>query len=100
MNPAAQVHFIHRDGLVESIAAVALLHPGLIGPLESVQTCHDGTVVGANLVLEAVRISLLVAVTVLGANFVFVEMSLLESGDKQFPDASDTLLHGVVTAIP
>ena len=100
MDPAAQVHFIHRDRLIERVAAVALLHPALIGPLVSAQASHNGAVVRANLVLEAVRISLLVAVAVLGTDFVLVEMSLLEAGDEQFPDAPDALLHGVVTSVP
>ena len=61
---------------------------------------HDGTVVRANLVLEAVGISFLVAVPVLGADFVLVEMSLFKSRNEQFPDAPNSLLHGVVTSVP
>ena len=77
MNPASDVHLIHRDRLVESIPTVSILHPAGVGPAVSLKPCHNGTVVGPNLVLKTVGISFLVAVPLLGANFVFVESSCI-----------------------
>ena len=94
------MHLINGDRLVESILAVVRLHPAGVGPVESVQMTDHGTGVRTNLVLEAVGIGLLIAVTVLGANLVFVEMAFWQARDEQFPDAADALLHRMLTSIP
>ena len=86
--------------MIERVAAVALLHPLLVVPAVSVQAGHHRAVVRADFVLETVGVSLLVAVAVLCADFVFVEMAFIESGNEQFPDAPETLLHGVVASVP
>ena len=61
---------------------------------------HNGTVLWADLVLEAVGIGLLVAVPLLRPDLVFVEGALGQPGDEQFPDAAEALLHGMVTPVP
>ena len=50
--------------------------------------------------LEAVGVGFLVAVPVLGADFVLVERTFSKPWNKQFPDPTQALLHGVVTTIP
>ena len=40
MDPAAEMHLIHGDGLLQRIAAVALLHPGAVRPLEALEASH------------------------------------------------------------
>ena len=75
VNPAAKVHLIHRDRLIQHIAAVARLHPAAVRPVETIEMAHQGACVWTHFVLEAVGIGLLVAVAVLGSDFVFVELS-------------------------
>ena len=100
MHPAAHVHLVHRDGLLERVAVVALLQPGVIAPLIALEVGHHRGLSGAHLVLEAVGVGLLVAVPLLGVNLVFVMGASTEPRHKQFPDAADPLLHRQVAAIP
>ena len=87
MDPAAQVHFIHRDRLVERIAAVPFGDPGAVGPGVMADRFHDRAVIGSHLVAKAVGIRFLVAVAVLGPNLIFVDLAGFEPRDEQLPAA-------------
>ena len=100
MNPAAKVHLVDRDRLIERVASISAADPGVIIPLKSIEMTNDGAGIRPDFMLEAVGVSLLIAVAVLGADFVFVEMSFLKLGNEQFPNAAQPLLHGVIAAIP
>ena len=100
VHPAAHVHLVHRDGLLERVAVVALLQPGVIAPLVALEVGHHGGLSWAHLVLEAVGVGLLVAVPLLGVDLVFVLGASTEARHKQFPNATDPLLHRQVAAIP
>ena len=78
MNPAAKVHLVNRDRLIERIAFVSAADPGVIIPLKSVEMTNDRAGIRPNFMLKAVGVSLLIAVAVLSTDFVFVEMSFLK----------------------
>ena len=100
MHPAAQMHLVHRDRLIQRIGAIALLHPGAIGPGIAAQGLHDRTIGWPHLVAEAVGICLLIAVAGLGADLVLVNLTRLQAGDEQLPAAPQPTLHRVMAAIP
>ena len=100
MDPAAQMHLVDRDRLLQRVAAVPLRHPRGVGPAVAVQTSDNGAVVRSHLVLEAIGVSLLVAVTLLGVDFIFVVSTGAKARHEQLPDAARALLHGQVATIP
>ena len=61
---------------------------------------NDGACIRPDFMLEAVGVSLLIAMPVLGADFVFIEVSFLKLGNKQLPDPPQPLLHRVIAAVP
>ena len=100
MDPAAEVHLVHRDRPVEGIASIALLHPGAVPPVVAAELGHHRGVIGAHLVAESVGVGLLVAVTILGPHFVFISGALVQPRDEQLPAAAQPLLHRMVATIP
>ena len=100
VDPAAEMHLVHRDRAVEGIASFALLNPGVVPPVVAAELGHHRGVIGAHLVAETVGVGLLVAVTILGPHFVFVDGALTQPRDEQLPAAAQSLLHRMVAAIP
>jgi len=74
MNPAAEVHLVNRDRLIEGVTTISTADPGVIIPLKSVEMTNDGACIRPDFMLEAVGVSLLIAMPVLGADFVFIEV--------------------------
>ena len=100
MNPAAEVHLVNRDRLIEGVTTISTADPGVIIPLKSVEMTNDGARIRPDFMLEAVGVSFLIAMAVLGADFVFVEVTFFKLGNEQFPDSAQPLLHRVIAAVP
>ena len=100
VHPAAQVHLIHRDRLVERIGVVPLGHPAGVAPAVGVEFGHHRTGLGPDLMAEAVGVGLLVAVPIRATHFVFVNLAGLEARDEQLPAAPQPRLHRMVAPIP
>ena len=82
MNPATKVHLVDRDRLIERVAFISAANPGVIIPLKSVEMTDDGAGIRPDFMLEAVGVSLLIAVAVLGTDFVFVKVSFFKLGNE------------------
>ena len=100
MEPAAQVHLVDRDWLVEGVGAVPLGHPAGVAPAVGVEFRHHRTGLGPDLMAEAVGIGLLVAVPIGAPHLVFVDLARLQAWDEQLPAAPHPRLHRMVAPIP
>lgn len=100
MEPGAGVQFVDGDGLVVGVSLTALLYPGLILPLVLVEVYDFGGGVGPDLLAKAVGVGFEVDVALGVFDFVFVEGSRRELGDKQFPNSGFGALHLVFATVP
>src|SRR6516225_9060131 len=101
-SPGAEMNFVDTDRQVEPIGLRAVDHPVAIGPGVLVQAGDHGTVVGAQLRAESVRVGFQRQdMAVLAEDFVFVDGTFAELGKKQLPNsgrAAET--HWADAAIP
>ena len=86
--PAAGVHLIDGHRSVDDIFFLLLRVPLRIAPLVAADVIHLAAVGGAGLGMESVGIRLIAQFIVAGGDAIFVHIVLLDSGNKQLPDAA------------
>ena len=83
--PGANVHFVNRHGLIESVTLTARCHPFLVAPL-MIEIPHDGSRLRRYLIENRKRIRFVHAVVVKTRNdVVLIESSFTDSRNKISP---------------
>ena len=92
--------FVDRYRLLNRIAVIALIQPIAITPVVTTQFRHNRAGIGTYLMAKAIGIGLLIAMTGLITDLIFINIPHLHARDEQLPAASQALLHRVMASIP
>src|SRR5208283_1803879 len=100
--PGTEMHFVNAYRGIKCLVFFARSHPFSIVPLVAVQVPDNGSRFGAQLGQETERIGLYRRVAlVAGLDFIFVEITLSQTGDEEFPQTgSPSRPHGVASPVP
>jgi hypothetical protein len=96
------MHFVHGERALERLVCAAVFQPGVVVPAETRGIVDDRGGVGAALRGEGKRVGLVDGrAAVLRDDAVFVELAVVQAGDKKLPDAGAfDAAHRVDAAVP
>src|SRR5690348_11894965 len=96
------MNLVDGDGLLEPVGFCTLGNPGGVGPLVHIEIRDDGAGGRADLGAKGVRVGFKRDHVSIGADdLVFVDGTLVELGDEEFPDAGGAAsAHGVGATVP
>ena len=99
-HPGAQMHLIDIHGLVLCIGLCPARHPLLILPLVTADIPDNRSRVGAQLRVIGIGIRLQHGLAMARLDFILIDISLLQPGDKQFKNAGVVPAHSAHLVTP